>query len=73
VSAQHHTETFSDPKFHPCGANGANGANGTNAADSDGSCAGRTSRPLGSSLGIWLIVGLTATLASKIARRHRRR
>jgi hypothetical protein len=70
VSAQHHTEKFSDPKFDPCGANGANGAN---AADSDGGCACRTSRPLGSSFGMWLIVGLTATLASKIARRHGRR
>lgn len=70
VSAQHHTETFSDPSFNPCAGVNGNGASTTD--DDVAGCACRASRPDGGTVGSWLVIGITGALASRVARRRRR-
>ncbi|AKU98258.1 hypothetical protein AKJ09_04922 [Labilithrix luteola] len=69
VSGGHHTEKFSDENFDPC----AGVTNSATVGSSSDGCACRTSRPLGSSVGSWLVAVVTAALASSIARRARRK
>lgn len=70
VSGQHHTEKFSDQNFDPCAGISNSASAGSDSGDG---CACRTSRPLGTSMGSWLVALVTAALASSIARRARRR
>ncbi len=69
LSGTHKTDKFTDPTFDPCAGTG-NNASPNNSSD-DG-CACRSTARNSGSLGTWLIMGLTAVLASKIVRRRRR-
>jgi hypothetical protein len=71
IDPQHHTETFSDPKFDPCAARGGSSTS-SSASDDDGGggCACRTV-PLRTRAGTWLLIVGTAIVASRIIRRRR--
>lgn len=62
VSATHSAERFKDPSYDPCS---------TATGSDDGSCACRTSAPIGGSLGTWLTILVTAALSARMARRRR--
>lgn len=67
LDPQHHTEKFSDPNFDPCA-----GVRASRSDDDGGACACRTTPPLRSNLGTWMLIAATGHAASRVVRRRRR-
>lgn len=71
-SPQHHTDTFSDPKFDPCEGRGGSQSSASPRDDGSGCVCDSTPRRSGAS-GSLVLVGATAFAASRLLRRRRRR
>jgi hypothetical protein len=72
LSAQHHTEKFSDPNFDPCAATRSS-SSPSSSSDGSGGCVCQSSRPMKNTLGTFVVIGATAFAASRIVRRRKSR